>query len=107
MFLMIHHTSVYRNLSISLAEIYPVLKIRLVLITSIIMFMWVLLFIVLECLLIKVSVRILLMMFADKEQQEARARDMILREEVLENHEPFLHLMPMLNWSCQYRYINC
>lgn len=75
------------------------------------MFTWVLLFIFLECLLIKVSVRILLMvlvmMFADKEQQEARARDMILREEVQENHEPFLHLMPMLNWSCQYRYVNC
>jgi hypothetical protein len=41
---------------------------------------------------------VLVIMFADKGQQEARVRDMILREEEYENLELFLHLMPMLNW---------
>jgi len=41
---------------------------------------------------------VLVIMFADKGQQEARVRDMILREEEYGNLELFLHLMPMLNW---------
>lgn len=46
------------------------------------------------------------MMFADKEEEESRARGMILREKAQENHEPFLHLMPMLNWTCQCRFVD-
>jgi len=43
-------------------------------------------------------------MLAGRGQQEARARDMILKEEGQENLELFLHLMPMLNCHCQCRY---
>lgn len=96
------------KLSVNLAELYLILKIRLMLVSSTLMFSWVLVLLVLECWLVKSSVRILfmvlIMMFSGKEQQEARARNMTLREEDQENHEPSLHLMPMLNWFCQCRY---